>query len=303
MKGPVAAALLLFGSVIMAPIFAATPEEANELYQSQDWRAAEKAYRELAEQAPDNTLLKYRLAVTLRNQGKLQAAGMWLDQAKGGMVPDAFVELERARLLLAEHDRGGAMRALEAAAAAGFQNPAAVEADPALEKLRDHPGFAGVLEQMDRNRAPCEHMPEFSQFDFWLGDWRVQGPDGTFQGTNTIQKTQGGCLVLENWTGAGGTTGASMNFYDPNAREWVQVWVSATVQLEIRGGLVDGSMRLTGHIYYLQTGDYRPFRGTWTPLGDCVVRQHFEESADDGATWTTWFDGYYHPADEGGDQG
>ena len=39
----------------------------------------------------------------------------------------------------------------------------------------------------------------------------------------------------------------------------------------------------------------QPFRGTWTPLEDGVVRQHFEQSGDDGATWTTWFDGYYHP--------
>jgi hypothetical protein len=52
---------------------------------------------------------------------------------------------------------------------------------------------------------------------------------------------------------------------------------------------------LTGHAYDIQEGHDRPFRGTWTPMEDGVVRQHFEESSNGGQTWTTWFDGYYHP--------
>ena len=31
----------------------------------------------------------------------------------------------------------------------------------------------------------------------------------------------------------------------------------------------------------------------WTALPDGRVRQFFEISTDDGATWVTWFDGYY----------
>jgi hypothetical protein len=54
-------------------------------------------------------------------------------------------------------------------------------------------------------------------------------------------------------------------------------------------------MVLIGHALYIQSGDRRPFRGTWTPLPDGIVRQHFEESSDGGETWATWFDGYYHP--------
>ena len=33
--------------------------------------------------------------------------------------------------------------------------------------------------------------------------------------------------------------------------------------------------------------------GVRTPLPDGRVRQHFVESADEGKTWTEWFDGYY----------
>ena len=290
-----AAVLVLVGALGFSLSQAATPQEADALYSAADWAKAEKAYRELTEHAPDNAIYKYRLAVTLRNQSKLQAAGMWLDQAKGGAVPDAYIEVERARLMMAKGDRAGAMRALELAAEEGYANGPAIQTDTALESLASDQRFVDVITKMNMNRVPCEYIAEFSQFDFWLGEWRVVGPNGVFQGTNRIEKEQGGCLLMEHWTGAGGTTGTSMNFYDLNRKEWVQVWISPGLQLEIRGGLVDGSMVLTGHAYDIQEGHDRPFRGTWTPMEDGVVRQHFEESSNGGQTWTTWFDGYYHP--------
>lgn len=287
--------VLLFALVLASHVaMATTAEEANELYQAQDWPAAEKAYRELTEASPDNAVFKYRLAVTLRNQRKYQAAGMWLDQAGGGIVPGAYIEVERARLLVATDDPGGAIRALQSAAEEGYSNVAALSTDESLQAIASDPRFEEVLKKMDRNRVPCEYIPEFSQFDFWVGDWRVVDPNGVFQGTNRIEKTQGGCLLMEHWSGAGGTTGTSMNFYDMNAQEWVQVWVSPGLQLEIRGGLQGDSMVLAGYVYYVGSGNRRPFRGTWTPMEGGVVRQHFEESDDGGQTWTTWFDGRYH---------
>ena len=69
-------------------------------------------------------------------------------------------------------------------------------------------------------------------------------------------------------------------------------------EIDIRGGLEDGAMRLEGTVLYLQNGQRFPFRGTWTPQPDGVVRQHFEQSTDEGQTWTTWFDGYYHRAED-----
>jgi len=292
---------LLFTAILTASVaVAATAEEADQLYQAQDWPGAEKAYRELTEASPDNAVFKYRLAVTLRHQRKYQAAGMWLDQAGGGNVPGAYIEVERARLLAAMGDPGGAIRALDAAAEQGFSNTPGLTEDTALETLADDPRFEEVLKKMDKNRVPCEYIPEFSQFDFWVGDWRVVSPEGVFQGTNRIEKTQGGCLLVENWTGAGGTTGTSMNFYDLKAKEWVQVWVSPGLQLEIRGGIEGDSMVLIGYVYYVQNGESRPFRGTWTPLEGGVVRQHFEESEDGGQTWTTWFDGRYHRQETSG---
>jgi hypothetical protein len=76
--------------------------------------------------------------------------------------------------------------------------------------------------------------------------------------------------------------------------EWVQIWhAGAGYQLEIRGGLTDEGMLLAGQVHYIGSGQTAPFRGLWTPLPDGRVRQYFEQSNDDGATWQPWFEGFY----------
>lgn len=141
--------------------------------------------------------------------------------------------------------------------------------------------------------APCTDDPEHAAFDFWLGEWDVFVGDGQRAGTNRIEKAERGCLVIEHWTGAGGGTGTSMNFYDPARGLWRQVWVSSNgVLIEIEGGIRDGSMVLQGTLTDV-AGEQTPFRGTWTPLDDGAVRQHFEISEAGDGTWSTWFDGRY----------
>ena len=141
--------------------------------------------------------------------------------------------------------------------------------------------------------APCS-SDEFDEFDFWLGTWDVQTADGTVAGSNRIEKAHNGCAINEFWTGAQGGTGSSVNFRDGRSGEWVQVWNSDNgIQIDIRGGLTDDGMRLSGTIHYVTNGNTFPFRGLWTPLDDGRVRQFFEQSNDGGKTWTPWFEGFY----------
>lgn len=145
---------------------------------------------------------------------------------------------------------------------------------------------------------PCE-QPIYRAFDFWLGEWEVYGKEdktGPLLGTNSITKTQGGCLVMEQWTGASGTTGTSMNFYNGTIDQWVQHWVSpGGVSISYQGGLVGDAMVLQGKIYYATQKEHpvRDFKGTWTPLASGAVKQHFEESIDGGTNWKPWFTGFY----------
>ena len=141
--------------------------------------------------------------------------------------------------------------------------------------------------------GPCEQIPVYADFDFWIGEWEVRTPSDSLAGTNIITKEEQNCVLIEKWTSAAGTTGQSVNYFDPKARAWKQLWVDTFGNvIELSGGFSDGAMRLTGTLVNYQ-GDESLLRGTWTPLEDGRVRQLFEQSIDQGATWTIWFDGYY----------
>jgi hypothetical protein len=172
------------------------------------------------------------------------------------------------------------------------------------------PGKAAGVETVDAAAAnvqstvpaanvfPCEQQEKFREFDFWVGEWDVHTADGKLAGRNIIESSQRGCVLIERWTGAGGSTGTSMNFLDKTTDEWVQVWTDAGgSQITIRGGLTDDGMLLEGRIHYVSNGMTAPFRGLWTPQPDGRVRQFFEQYDDDEKSWKPWFEGFYSRVD------
>lgn len=140
--------------------------------------------------------------------------------------------------------------------------------------------------------APCS-TPEHRQFDFWIGEWEVTA-DGRVAGHNKITRLFGDCGLREEYTGTrGGYTGSSFNLYDASRGLWHQTWVdNQGTLLLLDGTLEEGRMVLEGDLIG-SDGLSQHQRITWTPNGDGTVRQHWEQSADGGGTWTTVFDGLY----------
>ena len=139
--------------------------------------------------------------------------------------------------------------------------------------------------------SPCD-AAEHRQFDFWVGHWQVHAPNGKVAGTNRIERLLGGCVLQENWVGAGGGTGTSLNFYDRASGEWNQIWVDGRGGvLRLTGGLRDGAMVMTGTVPGAKGGTVHQ-RITWTPLPGGAVRQYWETSTD-GQQWQASFDGTY----------
>jgi len=134
------------------------------------------------------------------------------------------------------------------------------------------------------------------EFDFWIGDWDVFGPEGAQVGRNTITSMfatpSASGMLHEHWHGNGGVEGRSINAFDPTRGCWHQTWMDSTGDmLVLEGGLVDGAMVLEGGT---PAADRQ--RITWTRVSDpggAEVRQLWESSRDDGATWTVAFDGRY----------
>jgi len=156
----------------------------------------------------------------------------------------------------------------------------------------------GLLLALQQPAAPppCA-SPRHREFDFWIGTWDVTGPSGKFAGTNRIEPADGGCVLVESWSSAGGGyTGRSLNSVGGDGR-WHQTWVdSSGLRLDLVGGLVEGRMVLEGDTPATAPGG-PPVKNriTWTPQRDGDVRQHWETSQDGGKTYATAFDGLYHP--------
>jgi hypothetical protein len=153
-------------------------------------------------------------------------------------------------------------------------------------------GFSSLMAQSSPPPAPPSPPPEARQFDFWIGDWEVFAPNGKKVGENRIEKMANGFGLLENWTGAGGGTGKSLNSWHADKKRWQQYWVGLGGPLEISGGIENGAMVMTGEGTAPNGGKLRN-RITWTPNADGTVRQLWESTKDGGQTWTVAFDGLY----------
>lgn len=152
-----------------------------------------------------------------------------------------------------------------------------------------------AAQQQPAPPPPCS-APEYRQFDFWIGEWRVETPDRKLAGTNRISSIYGGCALEERWTGARGMSGASFNIYDRASGTWHQTWVDSNgLLLRLDGRFENGAMRLSGK---RRAGENEILeRITWSRLepadGKLRVRQLWEQSTDAGKSWTTSFDGTY----------
>lgn len=123
-----------------------------------------------------------------------------------------------------------------------------------------------------QNNSPCSTIP-YQDFDFWLGDWDVFDADRSLVGNNKIEKKDQGCWIMENWIGSKGSTGSSMNYYNPKDSTWNQLWLDNNgTRLILKGRLVKGQM-------ILEDTDHNPQqletinRITWTPHDDGTVSQ------------------------------
>ncbi len=139
--------------------------------------------------------------------------------------------------------------------------------------------------------APCSSA-EHRQFDFWIGDWQVRKPDGTFAGINRITREYGGCVVHEHYATGKGYSGESLNVYDAARKVWHQTWVDDSGLLLTLEGSWDGKSMILEGLAPAPNGTMAKQRITWTPNADGSVRQLWE-AADAKGAWSVAFDGRY----------
>ena len=249
---------------------------------------------------PEDRLAHLRIAQAQRELGRYEAALQTLDQAKLVESPPAMVDLERTRNLLALGRQNEAVISLLDADHNALRAHQLLQESADFDSIRDTNQFREVLRNVRARVYPCEQIPEFNQFDFWLGDWEVRTPDGSLAGHNTISKVQGGCAIQEQWRSASGASGTSTSFYIPSRDQWRQIWAGSNGTLiDMTGGMIDGELSMEGTIEYARIGRVVAFRAVWSVNPDgSIVRQRMEEFDVATAGWRLWFDGFYRRSDE-----
>ncbi len=278
---------VLAALVSFAGAAAPTLEEADGLFQAQEWGDAAAAYGAIVEEQPRNPIAWLRLSIALHEGGDVERAA----EAHRKVAEFPFLRsrgmynLACAEALLGRKE--AALEALAGALEAGFLDVDQFERDTDLAGLRGEARFGELREQLLRAAE------KYRTFDFWVGEWDVYTPGGTLVGRNRIERSENGFLILEHWTSAGGGTGRSMNFVDPADGKWKQVWVDASGNVvRYEGAFVDGAMRFTG-TYAPRGGEVQEARASITPSADGTVRQLIEHSKHGGETWEVYFDGVY----------
>ena len=138
--------------------------------------------------------------------------------------------------------------------------------------------------------APCA-APEFHQLDFWVGKWDVYPTGKDKLVAHSLIESVYGCGIRENWMPLSNQPGGSLSVYVPAEKHWEQFWIdSGGSRAFFIGGWDGKAMVITG-----KWGG--PLvRMSYSKNEDGSVRQHGEQSTDDGKTWTPQFDFTYRPA-------
>jgi len=290
--------VVALATVLVLPSAAQAPrgaDPASLAFEEERWEDAIAEFRLILEGYPEDRLSYLRIAQAQRELGRHAEALDSLELARAADAPPASVDLERVRNLLALGRRDDALVALLDADHNALRAFGPLSESPDFDPIRDTPQFKEVLRNVRARVYPCEGIPHFADFDFWLGDWEVRTADGSLAGYNSITKEKGGCEIREHWTAIGGAAGTSTNFYLPSRDQWRQVWVGSNATLiDMTGSLNDGEMHMEGTIEYAHQDRVVAFRATWSTNEDgSVVRQRMEEFDLGSSSWKLWFDGFY----------
>ena len=272
-------------------------QSANALWQAQKWEEAAKAYESLTRSEPNNGLAWFRLGSSLMSLQNFDAAVAPLGRAAEILQgPQAYYALGAAYAKTG--NRAKSFESLRRAAETGFGQFDRMKNDVHLAGLRDDAQFGSVLEAVERNARPCQFSPQAKQLDFWVGRWDVQ-VGGQSVGTNVIERLEEGCLIMENWTGWGGSTGRSMNFFNPATNKWRQTYIGNNeVIWEMSGEYKDGVMSYEGEMF-APRGAPVMVRVKFFNLSPDRVRHTQDNSTDGGKTWTNVWDATYVRKKEG----
>ncbi len=289
--------LLLFFLVSLASSQAPhvpTMQEAAALLKSSNNHEAAVAFRGILDSDPRNLFALQGLGQAQENLGLRDEAfatyTKLLEVSQQPSFPTRMAMLSKAGIYAAKGDQENAYLWLEKLIMThpGSYFLGILTSAKEFDSLREQPRFKETVERM----KPC-NTPEYHQFDFWVGSFDVQNPQGAVVGHNEINRLAGGCVLHENWVSfRGSETGTSLSFYDFRDKKWHQSYYDNSGIMAnyppVTGQFTDGKM-----VLYSAPDPQLRSRWTYYEISPGKVRQMSEQSNDGGKTWTITWDSFY----------
>ncbi len=273
--------------------------KADSLFEARNWKGAVKAYQSGLKTDTLNGLVWYRLGEAYQAEGSYNEAIKSYKKSlefKIATIPMFIIRICLAKTYSQNKDSASALDLLTRMTGNGYSNFSDLSNAKEYEFLRSSSRFLEILSKARSNAFPCLDNPHNREFDFWVGNWNVYQTGTHFQvGKSRIENTTGGCLILENWTAVDNPDeGKSMNFINPITGKWEQHYmgISGASLYYYNGEYKENAMRFEGDGLD-KSGNKLVFHLTFFNLGPDEVRQLFEQTTDQGKTWTTLYDFTY----------
>ncbi len=267
--------------------------QANDYFTAGNWPQVVVAYQAIAKREPQNSNARMRAGIGLLNQSKTTEAIKQLEESVAlGTNPLSFFYLATAYAQANQPEK--CFDALDKSLANGFTSLTLFETDGNLAKLKSSTTYQALHQRLLRGVYPCRYSKEARKFDFWIGEWDVKSTTGLPAGRSSIENILGECVIFENWTSAApqNYAGKSINLYNNTIGKWMQTWIDdkGAVTEFINGEYKDNKM-----IFVTRPDAQNQItRLTFFNLEPNKVRQVFETTNDDGKTWVTTTDLFYH---------
>ena len=267
-----------------------SPTQSDSIYKSNNWKETIKAYTWLIDngKAPRPGVAWYRIAVANYSLNDFTNAIPAFKNSIGfSNNPSTMYSLactfNRAGL------KDSCYTWLQIAVNSGFTGYDVVVKDEDLETIRNEEKYKAFLQKIKGLAYPCTVLPEYRQFDFWIGEWIVTDTKtGNPAGKSKIELLLGACVIMENWQPVSGTAGKSFNIYNAAEKKWRQTYVDASGSLLefYDGEFKDGKMQ-----FKMKPGsDNAMHKLSFFKISTTEVRQLGEMSKDNGASWQVEYD-------------
>jgi len=178
---------------ISAQADATSMQQADALFQKQDFEGALALYRSEQSARPQDVVVLNKIAHCEHLLGRYERSlAAWTEMARlREQDPTARYNIACANAKLGRVD--AAFAALDEALARGFRDARTLAGDTDLDALRADARFAGVVQRVRPPApAPVAPPPAMEQFAFWVGDWDVFAPNGGRAGSSRIERILGG---------------------------------------------------------------------------------------------------------------